>query len=117
MIKRYSSDQIISMVSELTDYQQENVEEIFVALEEIVVDLLLSASEFSDIEIKIIPGISVSSSYIPAHDKRMPDGSIKQVKNSIRFKAKVTDYFTRKKRKYYENTQELWERVKRRKRK
>lgn len=117
MTKKYNKYDVISMISEKTDYHEENIKEILVALEEIVNDLLLTADEENDIEIKFIPGLILSSSFIPKHDKRLPNGTIRHVNNSVRFRAKFTDNFIRSRRKSFEFTQNLWERVKRRNRK
>ena len=114
---KYSQRELITMISEKTGYHDYNILEIFVAMEEIIIELLLLADENKDIEIRLMPGIGLFSYFVPSHDKRMPDGSIKRTKDSIRFVAKVTDSFTRTRRRTYEYTRELWERVKRRNRK
>lgn len=117
MKKRYSQKEIISMISQKTGYLEYNITEIFVAFEEIVNDLLLTTNSDKNIEIRVIPGLVIYSSFIPKHDKRMPDGSIETIRDSIRFSAKFTDNFTKSRRKVYEHTLDLWERVTRRKRK
>lgn len=42
---KYSKKELIANVSEKTGYQEENIAEIYEALEETVYDLLLSANE------------------------------------------------------------------------
>ena len=114
---KYSQRELINMISEKTGYHDYNILEIFVAMEEIINELLLLADEKREIEIRLMQGIGLFSYFVPSHEKRMPDGTIRKTKDSIRFAAKITDSFTRSRRKLYEHTRELWERVQRRNRK
>lgn len=117
MIVKYSQQELISMVSEKTGYQEQNIAEIFVGLEESINDLLLRADKNKDVEVHLIPGIRLFSFFVPAHDKVMPDGTLHKTKDSLKFSARFTDNFTRTRRRAYEQTQEMWERIQRRKRK
>ncbi len=114
MKKSYNKEQIIKLISENTGYEEYNITEIFVSFEEIVNDLLLSANENNDIELKPIPGLTLSGKFVPKHEKRMPDGSYNMVEDTVKFTAKFTNHFKKTRKKYYDSTRILWERVNKR---
>ena len=58
---KYSKKELIAKVSEKTGYQEENIAEIYEALEETVYDLLLSANEHKDVEIRLFTGFGMFS--------------------------------------------------------
>ena len=56
---KYSKKELIAKVSEKTGYQEESIAEIYEALEETVYDLLLSANEHKDVEIRLFTGFGM----------------------------------------------------------
>lgn len=115
MKKRYSRIELIKMVAEKTGYHQHNVAEIHTALEEIVNELLLSADENSDVEIRLFFGLGLYSTFIPKRNKRLPNKKIVQVDDHLRFQAKFSDAWKDDKNYLFRETRKLWERVTRRK--
>lgn len=114
MKKKYKHSDIIKMVSEKTGYHEHNVAEIYTAMEEIVTELLLSANEQQNIEIRLLWGLGLYSNFVSKHNKRMPDGSIKEIDDSLSFQAKFTRFWKQEKNRIFKDTRKLWARIKRR---
>lgn len=87
---KYSKKELIAKVSEKTGYQEENIAEIYEALEETVYDLLLSANEHKDVEIRLFTGFGMFSKLVPSHEKKMPDGEIKTIEPTLKFSARYS---------------------------
>lgn len=112
---RYSKKELIAKVSEKTGYQEENIAEIYEALEETVYDLLLSANEHKDVEIRLFTGFGMFSKLVPSHEKKMPDGEIKTIEPTLKFSARYSARWRKDNIKEYREALKLWERVKGRK--
>ena len=117
MKKRYGRTEIIRMVAEKTGYHEHSIAEIHTALEEIVGDLLLSADEDGDVEVRVFFGLGLFSFFVPKHEKRMPYGKNILIEDGLRFTAKFSRAWKDSKITTFRETRKLWERVKRRNRK
>ena len=111
---KYSKKELIAKVSEKTGYQEENIAEIYEALEETVY-LLLSANEHKDVEIRLFTGFGMFSKLVPSHEKKMPDGEIKTIEPTLKFSARYSARWRKDNIKEYREALKLWERVKGRK--
>lgn len=112
---KYSKKQLISKISEKTGYQENSITEIYEALEETVYDILLSANEYKDVEIRLFTGFGMYSKFVPTHEKTMPDGEVELIEPTLKFSARYSARWCRDNIKIYRETLKLWERVKRRK--
>ena len=99
-------------------FKKQNImsdEEIYEALEETVYDLLLSANEHKDVEIRLFTGFGMFSKLVPSHEKKMPDGEIKTIEPTLKFSARYSARWRKDNIKEYREALKLWERVKGRK--
>ena len=78
---KYSKKELIAKVSEKTGYQEENIAEIYEALEETVYDLLLSANEHKDVE----PTLKFSARY----SARWRKDNIKEYREALKLWERV----------------------------
>lgn len=112
---KYYKKELISKISEKTGYQEDNIAEIYEALEESVYDILLSANEHKDVEIRLFTGFGMYSKFVPSHEKMMPDGEVKLIEPTLKFSARYSARWCKDNVKTYRETLKLWERVKGRK--
>ncbi len=112
---KYSKKDLITKVSEKTGYQEDSIAEIYEALEETVYDLLLSANEHKDVEVRLFSGFGMFSKLVPSHEKKMPDGEIKTIEPTLKFSARYSARWRKDNIKVYREALKLWERVKGRK--
>lgn len=111
-MKKYNRKQLIHMVSEKTGYNEFNVAEIYTALEEIINDLQISADEFNNVEIRPFYGLGLYTEFVPEHDKRMPDGTIIHVEDSLKYSARYSKKWKYSRNKLYKETQRMWKKIK-----
>lgn len=111
-MKKYNRKQLVQMVSEKTGYEEINVAEIYTALEEIINDLQMTVTEKDNIEIRPFYGLGLYTEFVPEHDKRMPDGTIIHIEDSVKFSARYSKKWKYSRNKLYKETQALWKRVK-----
>lgn len=114
-MKKYNRKQLIQMVAEKTGYYDFNVAEIYTALENIICELLLDADENDDVTIRPFHGLVLTSTFVPAHDKRMPDGSSCYVEDSLKFSARYSKFWKTSRNTIYKDTRRIWNRITERK--
>lgn len=117
MRKKYNRKDLVRLLAEKTGYHEFNISEIYTALEELLCEILLEADETHDIEIRLFYGLGLFSTFVPEHDKRMPDHSISHIEDSLKFEARFSNFWKKNKNTLYKDTRRIWKRVKERKRK
>lgn len=117
MTKKYNRKDLVKLVAEKTGYHEFNVSEIYTALEEIICEILLEPDETKDIEVRLFYGLGLFSTFVPEHDKRMPDQTVCHIEDSLKFEARFSNFWKKNKNILYRDTRRIWKRVQERKRK